>query len=85
MGVRRLSSRSFSGPVFAAVAALVVWAGAGCGSDGTLKLSWTFAGEAEVSALTCAQRGVFSVFVAGATGGDGASTEVPCASGLLTW
>ncbi|HVR63135.1 MAG TPA: hypothetical protein VMU50_14630 [Polyangia bacterium] len=78
--VRRLSSRGLI-----AVAAFAVLAGAGCHSDGTVQLSWTFAGDGDTSALTCAQRGVFSIWVTGASlDGDGDSEEVPCAPGVFT-
>jgi hypothetical protein len=60
-------------------------AGAGCHSDGTYQLSWAFEGEGATSALTCARRGVFSIWVGGSsTDGDTEALEVACAPGVLT-
>lgn len=71
-----------------AFVALVVGAGlsgAGCNSNGTFKLTWTFAGDGPTTALVCAQRGVFSILVTGAsTAGNSERVEAPCAPGSLT-
>lgn len=77
---RRLSSLSMS----VAVAALVASAAAGCGNDGTIDFTWTFEGGQAASALSCAERGVFSIWVTGhSTDGQGDTTEAACAAGML--
>ncbi|HXI55333.1 MAG TPA: hypothetical protein VNO55_04710 [Polyangia bacterium] len=64
---------------------LSVAAGVGCHSDGSYKLTWSFAGGEAASALTCAGHGVFSISVVGSSeGGDSEQIEAPCASGALT-
>src|SRR5260370_26092415 len=75
----------FHSCVVAVALVAVVFGAAGCNSDGTYKLSWTFTGDGETSALTCARRGVFSIRVTGASAqGDHQDVEVPCAPGLVT-
>ena len=75
----------FHSCVVAVALVAVGFGAAGCNSDGTYKLSWTFPGDGETSALTCARRGVFSIRVAGASAqGDHQDVEVPCAPGLVT-
>lgn len=78
LGVRTLA---------AAVAGLGLAGGMGCHSDGSYKVTWTFAGDPmrTTSALTCAQNGVFSLRIVGAsTQGDGDEVEAPCAPGEFT-
>src|SRR5438309_1183543 len=78
-------ARRFHSCAISVVLAAVGFAAAGCTNDGTYKLSWTFAGDGETSALTCARRGVFSIRVTGASmQGDHQDIEVPCAPGMVT-
>jgi hypothetical protein len=55
----------------------------GCKQDGAYQLSWTFAPDEPVTALKCAQRGVFSVRVSAISADSVDTVAVPCAPGLL--
>jgi hypothetical protein len=55
----------------------------GCKHDGAYQLSWTFAPDEPVTALKCAQRGVFSLRISAISADTVDTVAVPCAPGLL--